>query len=303
MGQKFRTLTMLTLLLTATSIPTLAEAPLAAQQQPEERKQQQADTSISTSSQAVDITALLHRISAISTYTEWQGAAAQLVRSLHNPEGRQQALLWSVQANGQPAGYLVTSPDGQHVYEFSRGAVPTLPEHLQGKELTEGYIYAGPMLHLVYYHTDGDTLDLYNLQTGETLPWGELKNKVPASGATVAARQSTVEHEVEVSNSPDSDALYATGRFGQLKLEPDDNEKGVRQLRSYAAGDTFTEPSYIVYDAVPDKLTIALQVTKVVSQGEAAYLQVRNPFTPETESVYIDSRFPVSVFLSASSAT
>lgn len=301
MGQKFRTLTMLTLLLTATSIPTLAEAPLAAEQQPEP-KQLQPDTSIS-SSQVVDITALLQRISAISSYTDWQGAAAQPVRSLHNPDGQQQALLWSVQANEQPAGYLVTSLDGQHVYEFSRGAVPALPEHLQGKELSEGYIYAGPMLHLVYYRTDGATLDLYNLQTGETLPWGELKNRVPASGAAVAAQRSTIEHDVAISKSPDSDALYATGRFGQLNLEPDANQKGVRQLRSYAAGDTFTEPSYVVYDAVPDKLIIALQVTKVVSQGQETYLQVRDPFTPETESVYIDSRFPVSVFLSASSAT
>ena len=43
-----------------------------------------------------------------------------------------------------------------------------------------------------------------------------MKNKVPAPGTAVAARQSTSEHDVAVSKSPDSDALYATGRFGQL---------------------------------------------------------------------------------------
>lgn len=293
---------MLTLLFTTTSIPTLAEAPLATERQAQPHPRQQTDsTSAVVQAPVIDIAAQVQRLSTISAFQDWKTATAQPVRALHNPEGRQNALLWSVQVSGRSAGYLVTSADGQHLYEFSRAAIPALPEQLQGRELTEGYIYAGPMLHLVYLHTGGAILDLYNLQTGETLPWGEVINHVPEPAAAVAPATTATEHAVVQSASPDSDALYATGRAGQHKRNA--SPKGVHPLQSYAAGDTFDRPSYLVYDAVPDKVTVTLQVTSVATLGELRYLQVRDPFNPEAEAVYIDSRFPVDVFLTASSAT
>ncbi|ASS74977.1 hypothetical protein CIG75_08240 [Tumebacillus algifaecis] len=303
MGQKIRTITMLMILFaTSSAISTLAEAPVTATQPAQQR---QKDLNIRTPqlSEAPDITALLQRVAKLSEFSGWQGATAQFVRVLHNTVGRQNALLYHIQSDGQPAGYVVTTPDGQRLFEFGRQQARMPPEEVESQLLESGYLYAGPMLHLVYYghDHDGATLDLYNLLTGETLPWGEVRSKVPVMDV---AQTSPIlaEYDVASSTSTESDALYATGRFGQFQLQAA-NQKGVYPLQTYAAGDTFSAPSYIVYDAIPGKLYVTLQVTKVVALESGRYVKVQDPFAQDRAAVYIDSRFPVNVFLTESSAT
>jgi hypothetical protein len=306
-GIKLRVTGMLAILLTTSSVISLAEAPDG------EWKNKAADISAAPAStkaslskrvEARNVEQHLEQIAQLSEFNDWSGAKAQQVRPLYNPEGRQNAILWSVQTAQGPAGYLVTSKDGKHLYEFSRRSVPALPEELRGQELEGGYIYAGPMLHLVYYRSGSTALNLYNLQTGETLPFGELQDFVPAALRAESAVPPATEREVPRSVSPETDALYATGLFGKQKLGS--AQTGALPLKAYAAGGTHTVPAYLVYDAVADKFYVTLEITKIITQGSLRYLRVHDPFsTGDGEAdVYIDSRFPVTAFpLTASSAT
>lgn len=250
---------------------------------------------------SVDVTPLLNRIATWDEFSDWQQGQATKVRTLYDPTGIANALLWKItNVHSQPVGYLVSTLDGKQAYEFSHRELPTVPANLEPKIMENGYLYAGPMLHLVYVH-GLDGLELYNLMTGETLPTGELLNTVPqlqpdANAGQQPTTEQVIEHALPRSAALEDDAFYATGRFGQFKLK---QQKGILPLAEALQGDAQalkTGRSFVVYDAIPDKLTVPLAMTKVVQQGAMTYVGLQDPFA-ETEvkqlPVYIDSRFPV----------
>lgn len=252
---------------------------------------------------APDITPLLQRLAKLGDFHEWAGASATRVRQLENRSGTAVAILWSVQLDDRASGYVVTSPDGVTLYEWSRGAVPDLPEKLRGKLAGEQYLYAGPTLHLVSFRAADSTAQLYNLFTGETLAGGKLEELVPKlTGTSGNVGDRAVERKVASPSDPELDALFAVGRYGQHKL---DLVRGadVFTLREFSRADSFANPAFLVFDPIPDKLYVSLQVMAVISQGDDRYLAVRDPFAKAGATVYIDSRFPLLVIRSASSAT
>ncbi|MGZ4111317.1 MAG: hypothetical protein ACXVP5_02625, partial [Tumebacillaceae bacterium] len=132
---------------------------------------------------------------------------------------------------------------------------------------------------------------------------GELQDRVPKLMPVPKATPDMAkdvksefgEHLLQRSKSPEDDALYATGLYGQYKLG---TQKGIQPLQEYAKGNAFEKPSFVVYDAIPDKMTVPLAMTKIIHHGSITYVGLQNPFSEkavEQTSVYIDSRFPVFV--------
>jgi hypothetical protein len=244
-----------------------------------------------------NISGFVDNVSQLVEFADWKQAQAVFVRTLYDPSGHQNSLLWKVVFGAEDRGYFVTTLDGSNVFEYSHRAVPQVPESLQSKMVDNGYLYAGPMLHLAYIH-GLDGLELYNLLTGETLPNGELQNGVPhlqplADETNVQGER--VERLLKRSTTLEDDALYATGLFGKYKLG---NQKDVQPLKEYVKGDAFEKPAFVVYDAIPNKMTVPLAMTKIVKQGTTTYVGLQDPFAETAEEklpVYIDSRFPVFV--------
>jgi hypothetical protein len=251
----------------------------------------------------LDVRPLLGVIAGVPGFADWQGAEAQAVRHLHDREARTNAVLWRVKGGEQAVGYLVTSPDGQAVYEFSRRPVPELPAHLRGQGVDNGYLYGGPTLQLAYVN-GAQGAELVQLLTGEMLPSGELLNRVPDDVPAMKTARGPAMEKTEASAqvlslpaSPhaEDDAVYATGLYGQSKLGQPDT--GVLPLQEFAKQEAYPRPAMVVYDAIPDKFYIALTLSQTIRLGgETAFLAVNDPFamTPEQKlPIYINSQFPV----------
>ena len=133
-------------------------------------------------------------------------------------------------------------------------------------------------------------MELYNLQTGETLPTGELLATMPVLTGETVAGGATVVRDLPRSQRAEEDALYAVGLAGMKK-----GTVPLSALIERAENHSLNEPAYVVYDAVPDKLHVALAAERIVRQGDRVAVGVRDPFAPGGQQlVYIDSRFPVS---------
>ncbi|MGZ4135312.1 MAG: hypothetical protein ACXVPC_09125, partial [Tumebacillaceae bacterium] len=167
-----------------------------------------------------NVSALLHTLAEIAEFADWKQGQTQPIRELFDPSGHPNASLWKVEVGGEERGYLVTTLDGANAYEFSHRTAPEVPDSLQSKMMDNGYVYAGPMLHLAYIH-GLDGLELYNLFTGESLPTGELQDRVPKLMPVPKATPDMAkdvksefgEHLLQRSKSPEDDALYATGLY------------------------------------------------------------------------------------------
>ncbi|MGB8953763.1 MAG: hypothetical protein WCC10_00170 [Tumebacillaceae bacterium] len=247
--------------------------------------------------QAPAIAAWLESVAQFAEFADWRGAKAVTMRRLNAPTGEQAAALWQVERDGRELGYLVTAPDGNALYEFSRRPVPTLPAAMQDKLVDNGYLYIGPMMHLAYLNgTDG--LELYNMQNGETLPTGELLARMPGLAQETVADGTRIERDLPRSARPEEDALYALGLYGMKKgIVP------LSALMERAENNSLNRPTYVVYDAVPDKLRIALAAERIIRQGDRVLIGVRDPFALQSQPlVYIDSRFPVSAAILQTSA-
>ena len=291
---------------TVTSV-SLAEAPTDHQSQTNLSPQQMgqassANTNIVSFEQSqttvTNIAALVETLAQITEFADWEQGQALPIRTLFDPSGHPNALLWKVESGGAERGYIVSTLDGGNAYEFSHHAVPEVPESLQSKMVDNGYVYAGPMLHLAYIH-GLDGLELYNLLNGETLPTGELQDRLPKSVSVQMGEKDQnaqfAEHLLKRSTAPEDDALYATGLYGTYKLG---TQKGIHPLQEYAKRDAFEKPSFVVYDAIPDKMTVPLAMTKIVKHGTVTFVGLQNPFVERADEqlpVYIDSRFPVFV--------
>ena len=240
-------------------------------------------------SQAPAIAAWVESVAHLAEFADWRGGAAVAVRRLNTPTGEQAATLWQVERGGRELGYLVTAPDGNALYEFSRRQVPTLPAALQDKLVDNGYLYVGPLMHLAYLNF-ADGQELYNMQNGETLPTGELLARMPILTQGTVAEGTRIERDLPRSARPEEDALDAVGLYGM--------KKGIVPLSALierAENNSLNQPAYIVYDAVPDKLRIALAAERIIRQGDRVAIGVRDPFaSPKEPLVYIDSRFSVS---------
>ncbi|PWK06298.1 hypothetical protein C7459_12061 [Tumebacillus permanentifrigoris] len=239
---------------------------------------------------------MLSLIASVPGFADWQAAEVKPVRNLHDREARTNAVLWEVQAGSQMIGYLVTSPDGQHLYEFSTRPVPELPPHLQAQAAANGYLYGGPALQLAYVNGEQGA-ELVNLLTGEMLPDGELLDRVPD---TVPVAQKTAGSPrvlpLPTTAHAQDDAFYATGLYGKAQLG--DADTGVQPLQEFAKQADYRQPTMIVYDAIPDKLYITLSLSKAIHLGaDTTFLAVHDPFAlnaEQSQPIYIDSRFPVT---------
>lgn len=244
----------------------------------------------------ISVSPLLQQLSALPAFADWQNAQGLYVRDLYDPEGSLVARLWEVAAGdtaSKTLGYLVTTPDGTQAYEFSRRTLPALPAVYAEQALPNSYIYAGPMLHLVYLKQMG-RLELYNLLTGEILPYGELIGRVPLLLPKQPTEPSApaTERQIPFSENPEADALYAVGLYGQQQLA----QKRGLSLRDFSAQETLpSKPAYVVYDAIDDKLYITLALTGTVESGGARYAELQDPFLP-AEPVYATGQFDVDVF-------
>jgi len=243
----------------------------------------------------------LLELAELADFSDWRGAELSWVRTLHRPTGERAAVLWEVRQEGQVVGSLVSSTDGTHVYEFTRRPAPVLPPELRARAHPDGHIYSGPMMHLVYLQ-GAEGLELYNLLTGEFLPSGELRSalpdSVPASDATYATKPSgnaAVERRVaDGSGTLDGGALLAAGHSGQP-----DNKQNVQPLHAFLTeladvDASWRIPSYVTYDAIPDKLFVTCQLAAVADTGRHLFAALRDPFAPVAPLVYIDSRLGVS---------
>jgi hypothetical protein len=252
--------------------------------------------------------AMVQRLATLSDFAQWKQGQAVRVRTLYSPEGKPHAQLWAVQQGKEALGYLVTTLDGTQVLEFSRRAVPELPANLQGHVLESGYVYAGPLLHLVYVRQNG-TLQLCNLSTGEQVPNGELQNLLPSigGGSDAGAQQQQQapqrEQTVAASASPSDDALYAVGLYGSAQNQAKQEgatKIGVPSLQQYVQGNTWKQPAFAVFDAVQESYRMALSIEKIAEQGGQTFVALQEPFARQelgaapVPAVYIDSRFRVN---------
>ena len=250
--------------------------------------------------------ALLERIAEINEFADWRGATVEFIRHLHAPTGEKNARLWHVSRQAQELGYLITTEDGQHLYEISRRHLPDVPQELQSKLLPDGYIYSGPMMHLAYVR-GSEGLELYNLFTGEIMPAGELLNLVPALYETGDAvkpqgNAAVTERHLPSSTTPADDALYATGRYGTSQIKQTEGVLSLRTFVTESASQNTSQQAFVVYDVIPNKLFVSLMMSKIVQQGNLTYIGLQDPFAsangePDQPLVYIDSRFDVPVIL------
>ena len=239
--------------------------------------------------QAPSIAAWMESVAQLAEFADWRGATAVAMRRLNAPTGEQAATLWQVERGGRELGYLVTAPDGNALHEFSRSPAPVLPAAMQDKLVDNGYLYVGPMMHLAYLN-GAEGLELYNMHSGETLPTGELLARMPSLAQETVADGTQVERDLPRSACPEEDALYAVGLYGMKK-----GTVPLSALIERAENSSLNRPAYVVYDAVPDKLRIALAAERIIRQGDRVAIGVRDPFAaPDRPLVYIDSRFPVS---------
>lgn len=245
----------------------------------------------------LDVRPLVKELSNVPGFADWKVAEVKGVRKLRNQEAKTNAILWDVQTEARSVGYLVTTPDGTGVYEFSRRAVPEVPAPLRAHLLSDGYLYVGPALHLGYI--EGELgLELYNLLSGETLPTGELRNWLPDAPPILQKGDTSQQLlPLPVSRHEADHALYATGRYGQWKLGETDT--GEQALQNFAQVQDVGPPSYLVYDAIPDKLYITMTLLHKVSfNASTTFFALQDPFAEPTnraEPIYIDSSFPVSI--------
>lgn len=246
----------------------------------------------SLTEQSMTISPLAERISHQSGFADWQGADAVLLRTLYDPSGHETALLWQIEREGVATGYLVSTLDGQNVYEYSRKSAPSLPSAIAGQAVAQGHIYAGPGLHLVWLNGE-QGLELYDLVRRQTLPGGELLGKLPAL-TPMPESAPLREQDLAAVASPADSALYAVGLFGAAKLHA--QKAGFPSLAAYAGEEAGAEPAFVVYEAIPDRLKIVLQISRLVRHGDFAYAGLIDPFAEgeETVPVYVDSRFPVA---------
>ncbi|HEU4963317.1 MAG TPA: hypothetical protein VFV52_05580 [Bacilli bacterium] len=247
----------------------------------------------------ISVAPLVLQVANSEPFADWKQGQASYVRDLYDPHGNLQARLWQVNegsADGAYLGYLVSTPDGQGVYEYSRHALPTLPDAFAEQALEEGYIYAGPLLHLVYLKQEG-RLELFNLMTGEMLPYGELINRVPAGalGFEDYAGQGVTHRTFTSSVDAEADALYATGRYGQDKLKGAKSSLSLTQFANKAGQDAVSKPAYAVYDAISNKVYVPLAITDLLQQGETAFVGLQDPFLGG-ESVYVTAQYNIPVY-------
>jgi len=241
----------------------------------------------------------LERLAAMhAELSDWREGDARIVRELHAPTGERNALLFAVEKDGTALGYVVTAVDGQQVYEFSRRSVPELGNEMSGGVLASGYMYSGPLMHLAYWQ-GAEGLEVYNLLTGEKVPAGELLNHVPDLGAEDAAKPSgntaAIERRLPRGERPDSHAVHASGLYGMSLSQ---QTEGVRPLRAFLAESmrphTLETPSFIVFDAIPDKLYMTYGITSLLELPNGiAFVGLTDPFQPDLPAVYISSTFDV----------
>lgn len=246
--------------------------------------------------QTMDRLPWLEQIAMGAEFADWQHAAAHPLRSLEAPNGGQAALLWQVVQDGQDVGYLVTSPQGDTVYEISKRAVPEVPADLAAE--AGRFIYAGPMQHFVEIG-GGESSQLYQLMTGDLMPAFELTTQLPDQYREVVAEalseqtdQTYREVSVRKSVLPEDDALYAIGLYGMQKAK---GEQGTH-LASYMdmGKGSLEDPAFVVFDAARE-LQVTLAVSKLLHYGEQRLVGLQDPFQQGQPVVYVNSRFPVDV--------
>lgn len=246
----------------------------------------------SLTEQSMNISPLAERISHQSGFADWLAADAVLLRTLYDPDGHETALLWQIEREGVATGYLVSTLDGQNVYEYSRQSAPSLPSDIAGQAVAQGHMYAGPGLHLVWLNGE-QGLELYDLVRRQTLPGGELVGKLPAL-TPMPESAPLREQDLAAVASPADSALYAVGLFGAAKHHA--QKTGFPSLAAYAGEEAGAEPAFVVYESIPDRLKIVLQISRLIRHGDFTYAGLIDPFTEgeEPAPVYVDSRFPVA---------
>ncbi|MBL0387020.1 hypothetical protein JJB07_10195 [Tumebacillus sp. ITR2] len=260
----------------------------------EQRAMDEMTVSIVPVDSKLDVRPLVLSLAGVPGFADWREAGVEAVRNLNNRDGERNAVLWNVQAGGTSLGYLVTTPDGQAVYEFSHRPVPELPANVHA--IPNGYLYGGPSLQLAYVQGEQGP-QLFNLLTGEELPNGELLNRVPDTiPALEKGEVSAQVHPLPATVSGDDDAVYATGLYGKMKLG--DQRTGVIPLQEFAKKQAVANPTQLVYDAIPDKLYVTLNLQQILDlTPTTTFLAVTDPFALSDEQrqpIYIHSDFPVA---------
>ncbi|KEO82648.1 hypothetical protein [Tumebacillus flagellatus] len=279
-----------------TMVSPKGNSPVAVSVLDEQRVMDGQTVTVTPVDSSLDVHPLLGVVASVPGFEDWGSADVAAVRNLHDREGAVNAVLWRVQTGGKALGYLVTTPDGQSLYEFSRRPTPELPGDEQA--IPNGYLYGGPALQLAYVQGQQGP-QLYNLMSGEELPSGELLNRVPDKLPALALEKKQQSAAVtalpEIVHGED-DAVYATGLYGKMKLG--EQGTGGVPLQEFAKQTEAAEPAEMVYDAIPDKLFVALNLQqKITLTPEATYFGVTDPFAlndAQRQPVYVNAEFPVT---------